>query len=76
LVSGAKIAVGSAPEDFDWEAAQDAPLALSRLTSHAVAYELVSIVEHRLHELAGEPWLKKRGSLSAWEAGSQWQELE
>jgi hypothetical protein len=53
---------GSAPEDFDWEAAQDSPIALSRLTSRAVVYELVATVEYRLHELAGEPWLKKRTS--------------
>jgi hypothetical protein len=50
------------PEDFDWEVAQDAPIALSQLTSRAVVYELVAIVEHRLHELAGEPWRKKRGN--------------
>lgn len=53
---------GTAPEDFDWEVAQDAPIALSQLTSRAVVYELVAIIEHRLHELAREPWLKKRGS--------------
>jgi hypothetical protein len=49
---------GSAPEDFDWEVAQDAPLALSWLTPRAVAYELVALVEQRLQELAREPWLK------------------
>jgi hypothetical protein len=46
-----------APDDFDWESAADVPLALMDLTSRAVAYELVAIVEHRLHQLAHEPWL-------------------
>ena len=50
---------GSAPEDFDWEAAQNAPTTLMWLTSRAVAYEAVALVEHRLQELAREPWAEK-----------------
>ena len=49
--------VPDVPDDFDWESAADVPLALMELTSRAVAYELVAIVEHRLHQLASEPWL-------------------
>lgn len=51
---------GSAPEDFDDESAANDPIALSQLTSRAVAYELVAIVEDRLNALAEVPWKASR----------------
>jgi hypothetical protein len=51
---------GTAPEDFDYESAADDPIALSQLTSRAVAYELVAIVEDRLNALAEVPWKASR----------------
>lgn len=49
--------VPDVPDDFNWESAADVPLALMEITSRAVGHELVAIVEHRMHEIASEPWL-------------------
>jgi hypothetical protein len=49
---------GTASEDYDFEATANDSHALIQLVSRAVAYELVAIVEHRMHELAERPWLQ------------------